>query len=62
MADSISRKPPCMNKRKKISLLYDGFFLLSLCGRLDFIIKEKADNNSLKVLLVIGSAPVRLAL
>ena len=30
----ISQKPPYKNRRVKIPLLYDGFFLLPSCGRL----------------------------
>ena len=43
-------------------LLYDGFFSFAVVRQIDFIIKERADNSRLKVLLVIGSAAVRLAL
>ena len=43
-------------------LLYDGFFSFAVVRQIDFIIKERADNSRLKVLLAIGSASVRLAL
>ena len=59
----ISQKPPFMNRRAKIPLLYDGFFSFAVVRQIDFIIiKERADNSRLEVLLAIGSASVRLAL
>ena len=52
-----------MNRRAKIPLLYDGFFSFAVVRQIDFIIiKERADNSRLEVLLAIGSASVRLAL
>jgi len=59
---SENSKPPKINKREKICLLCDGFFLFAVVRQIDFIIKERANNSSSKVLLVIGSASVRLAL
>lgn len=39
----------------KIPLLYDGFFSFAVVRQIDFIIKERADNSRLKVLLAIGA-------
>ena len=58
----IYSKAAVHNGRVKMLLLYDGFFSFAVVRQIDLIIKERADNSSSKVLLVIGSASVRLAL
>ncbi len=61
MAALVFQKPPRKKRRVKVSALRRLFFF---CRRAadEFYIKERADNSSSKVLLVIGSASVRLAL
>jgi hypothetical protein len=58
---ALKLKPP-LSKRIKIRLLYDGFFSFAVVRQIILLSKKAPLVSRSKVLLIIGSASVRLAL